>query len=79
MSEPSSFREVIDLWPQIADLARDLDEPYETVNQWKKRDSVPAWAHSRVVRAAHTRGFKQITHELLDDLAASRREKQGAA
>lgn len=79
MSEPQSFRDVIELWPQTAELARDLSEPYETVNQWKKRDSVPAWAHSALIRAAAARGFGQVTPELLDELAAARREKQGAA
>lgn len=78
MTEPSSFREIIELWPQIADLSRDLAEPYETVNQWKKRDSVPAWAHGALIRAAHNRGFMHVTPELLDALAAARRER-GAA
>ena len=65
MSTASSFSEVIDLWPSIAELARDIGEPYETVRQWRLRDSIPLRAFTRVVRAAARRDFNVSTDDLI--------------
>jgi hypothetical protein len=71
MTTPSSFSEVIDLWPSIAELARDIGEPYETVRQWRLRDSVPARALDKIKRAAGLRGF-DLSADVLMRIAAQR-------
>lgn len=65
MTHASSFSEVIDLWPSIAELARDIGEPYETVRQWRLRDSVPVRAFVKITRAAARRDFNVTNDDLL--------------
>jgi len=69
MTHASSFSEVIDLWPSIAELARDIGEPYETVRQWRLRDSVPSRAFVKITRAAARRDIN-VTGDDLIRLAA---------
>lgn len=77
---PSSFRDIIDLWPARSDFARDIGEQYGTVHQWHLNDSIPGRAFAAVVRAAEGRGLAQVTHEVLCGLAELKhRERTGAA
>jgi hypothetical protein len=76
----SSFRDIIDLWPNRADFAREVGEPYDNARQWDVNDSIPGRAFAAVVRAAEARGFPAVTHELLCSFAeAKHRERSGAA
>lgn len=60
-----SVSDVIGAWPTVAELARDLGVPYQTVAAWKQRDSIrPEYWHD-IVRAAQRRGHPEITAELL--------------
>lgn len=62
------MEQIFDLWPSIADLARDLGKPYPTVASWQQRGSIPAKYDLALVRAARLRG-----HILsLDVIAAAR-------
>lgn len=75
----SSFTAVIDLWQNVAAFAREIGEPYENTQQWRRNDSIPGRAFAAIVRAAEARGFP-VTHELLCGFAeAKHRERQGAA
>lgn len=65
MTHAASFSEIIDLWPSIAELARDIGEPYETVRQWRLRDSIPVRAFTRIVRAAARRDLNVSTDDLI--------------
>lgn len=71
--EPTTFRQVIDLWPTMVELAAELGVGYEACNQWRKRDSIPPWAHAALYKAAQSRGFKAVTRELLDELSEAKR------
>src|SRR5688572_18238581 len=73
MSLPvSSFTAVIDLWGNVAAFAREIDEPYENTQQWRRNDSIPGRAFAAIVRAAEARGFPQVTHELLCGFAEAK-------
>jgi hypothetical protein len=57
--------QIIDLWPSVADIGRDLDLPYSTVAAWKQRGSIPV-AHWRdLLRAARRRGLVGVTSDSL--------------
>lgn len=56
--------DVMALWPSIAELARDIGEPYETVRKWKVRGSIPAAYWVAITTAAAKRGF-DVTLEAL--------------
>ena len=65
----------------MADLARDICEPYRNVKMWSHRDSIPGRAHGVVIRAAQARGLNIVSCELLDDIAerSARAPKDDAA
>lgn len=76
---PSSFRDIIDLWPTRSDLAREIGEQYGTVHQWHLNDSIPGRAFAAIVRAASAHNHP-VTHEMLCGFAeAKHRERSGAA
>jgi len=77
-SVPSSFIGVIDLWQNVAAFARDIGEPYENVQQWRRNDSIPGRAFAAIVRAARARDFP-VTHELLCSFAESKHAERTAA
>lgn len=68
---PASFAAVIDLWPSIADFARDIGEPYENTRQWRLNDSIPGRAYAAIVRAAEVRGL-EVTHQQLCGFAEAK-------
>ena len=76
---PSSFRDIIDLWPTRSALASEIGEQYGTVHQWHLNDSIPGRAFAAIVRAAAAHNHP-VTHELLCSFAeAKHRERSGAA
>ena len=80
-SPPTSFRDVLRLWPRISDAAQDLDLPYERVSQWAKRNSIPPEYWPDLIRAAAARGYKYVSLPILVELAASPKvpSEKGAA
>ena len=77
-SSVSSFTAVIDLWRNVAAFAREVGEPYENTQQWRRNDSIPGRAFAAVVRAAEARGFPQVTHELLCSFAEAKHRERAA-
>lgn len=73
-----TFRDIIALWGSYAALARDVNEPYVTVQQWHWRNSIPARVWPIVVKAAADRGYAQVTLEALAALSAERATKSVA-
>jgi hypothetical protein len=63
------FVAVIDYWPSVSALARDLDESPDRVRKWRERNSIPANRWVRLVRAGKKRGYS-ITIEKLSCIAA---------
>lgn len=78
MATPRSFSEVIDLWPTIADYARDLGEPYENARQWRLNDSIPGRAFAPTVDAAEGRRLDGVTLELLCGFAEEAHRRRRA-
>ena len=50
-----TFKEIINLWPSQAELARDLGALPETVGKWHQRNRVPGWRWLPMVEAAKRR------------------------
>jgi len=50
------MEDIFNKWPTLADLARDLGKPYQTVAAWKQRGSIPAKHDLDLVRLAGLRG-----------------------
>ncbi len=57
-------RDILDMWPTRAELARDIDCPGVTVRAWFIRGSIPGSADVALVNAAKQRGFA-LTFEML--------------
>ncbi|MBR9766003.1 MAG: hypothetical protein GYB53_21430 [Rhodobacteraceae bacterium] len=60
---------VFELWPSVAQMARDLGEKDVTVRAWKARGSIPAGQDVKLVKAASELG-KALTYEHLARLRA---------
>ena len=65
-----TFRAIIDRWPTVAAFAAEVGEKYPTVAAWRQRDSIPPRRWGAVVKAAHARGFTDVTYETLAGAAA---------
>ena len=63
-------KDILDLWPTRADIARDIRYPDVTVRAWGNRNSIPGAADVPLVRAAKQRGFT-LTFEMLAHARAS--------
>ena len=66
-----SFRQIIDRWPSLGDLAQDAGVAYGTAKQWRLRNSIPARYWPWVVNAAAHRGIQGVTLETLSRIAAA--------
>jgi hypothetical protein len=53
-----THREILGLWPTLADAARAIGRDYEAVKAWHRRDSIPGEAYVSVVRAAAAAGHE---------------------
>lgn len=71
----TSFTDIIDLWGNVAAFAREIGEPYENTQQWRRNDSIPGRAFAAIVRAADARGLP-VTHELLCRFAEAKHEQR---
>lgn len=79
-STPTSFREVIGLWPTRPALVRDLEqlapdlEGHPSVDAWFARNSIPERWFDPMIAAATHRQFHEVTYRLLADFARARRD-----
>lgn len=68
----ASFRDVIDLWPSRAEMARELglrcSNPPAKVRMWYARNRIRPGYFPRVVSAAERCGFRGVTYALLTSL-----------
>lgn len=57
---------VLRIFPNLADLARGLGVPYQTVAAWKQRGRLPAVYDLRVIKLAKARGEKLTLSQLAE-------------
>lgn len=57
-------REILDMWPTRAEVAREIGEAPVTVRAWGNRNSIPGYVDVALVNAAGRRGFV-LTFEML--------------
>ena len=71
MSELTTFRSIIELWPKREQLGAEIGIAATSVSKWWQRDSIPAewWASLLSLPKAREAG---LTAEFLADLAARR-------
>lgn len=74
------FSQIIDLWPSLRELWRDMeghhpDMAYETVRAWRTRNSIKSKYFDALVAAAKRRGFDGVTYEVLSHAAAGREHR----
>jgi cell division FtsZ-interacting protein ZapD len=55
MQAPRDITEVFALWDSRTDMARALDESYDTIRKWEKAKRIPERAWNAVIRAAALR------------------------
>jgi uncharacterized protein YjcR len=66
-----TFKEVIDLWPSVDELAEDLGKKPNTVRKWRVRNSVPADEWMRLIQSARARGIERVNADALAKIASS--------
>lgn len=66
-----SFREIVDQWPTVNDLAADLEEKPSTVRKWKQRNHIPSDRWLELLAHAKRRRIK-LDESTLVKLAASK-------
>lgn len=70
------LHDIFEIWTTLADMANDLDAPYQTVAKWKQRGRIPSESWGAVIEAAKERG-RHITFKQLAD-ANPPRQSAGA-
>jgi hypothetical protein len=66
---PTSFRDVINIWPSLEHLADDVGEEYQTIQKWRWRNSIPPHYWARLLKAARR---KLTASDLIRIAAASK-------
>lgn len=56
-----AIQDIFGYWDSLADMARDLDAPYQTVAKWSQRGRIPSEFWGQVIEAAARRG-KRLTY-----------------
>jgi hypothetical protein len=56
--------DIFAIWDSVADMARDLDMPYQTVSKWQQRARIPYESWEAVIKAAGVEGY-ELTFEQL--------------
>ncbi len=62
--EMKTARDILDLWPTRAEVARDIGYPDVTVRAWGNRNRIASAADVALVNAAKRRGFDLTFEEL---------------
>jgi hypothetical protein len=69
------IKQIFGIWSSLAEMARDLDLPYQTVAKWAQRERIPSESWAAVIEAARKAGHK-LTFE---QLAAANPPRQSAS
>lgn len=51
----TEIQHVFSIWASLADMARELDRPYQTVAKWSQRKRIPPESFAEVVAGARRR------------------------
>lgn len=74
-SAPTTFVEIIDLWPSPEELASDIGYNAGGVRTWRWRKTIPSSWFAAVSDAAARRGFSGVTLHLMHSLKSPRGNK----
>ncbi|NEX45205.1 hypothetical protein [Pseudotabrizicola algicola] len=61
------MKNLIHIWPTVADLADDLGLPYQTVHSWTAR-GIPAKRYAEIITAARRKGHALSFEDLAGPL-----------
>jgi hypothetical protein len=81
-SKPLSFRQLLDLLPNLSVMAEEEEIALSTIRAWHRRGNILREWWPQVIRHAKKVGVRQITHEALtkaDELHALARKARRAA
>ena len=70
-----ALQDIFAVWDSLADMARDLNLPYQTVAKWAQRERIPSEAWGAVIAAAAAKG----TDLTYPQLAAANPPRQSAS
>lgn len=57
--------DILAQWPSLAELAADLNVPYDTAKSWRRRGRVPASRWSLLIEKGRTRGIVISVNDLM--------------
>jgi hypothetical protein len=66
-----ALTDVFDIWPSLAEMARDIGIEYQTVAKWSQRGRIPPESWDAVIEAAKRKKVT-VTPGLLNRLNAPR-------
>jgi hypothetical protein len=66
---PATFSELIELWGNMADFARETNQPYERVKRWRAINSIKPRYWPAIKAAAWARGWGWLDDAFLARLA----------
>lgn len=69
-----AIHDIFKIWDPLADMARDLNLPYQTVAKWAQRERIPSESWQAVIEAAKRKG-RVVT---LEQLANANPPRQSA-
>ncbi len=75
----NSHRQIVDRWGNRAAFAREVGVDYQVARQWCVRNNIPSEYWLDVVNAAHQRGFREVTTDLLATIKAEERARAEVA
>jgi hypothetical protein len=79
MKTITSIKELIGLWPSVADFARDAGVGHGAAQQMRRRGSIAVEHWPAIISAADVRGFPEITVEKLMSLHIKKQESPSGA
>lgn len=65
--EKSPITDLIDRWDTRQQFADEIGAKVASVHKWSKANRIPPWWQRRVVEAAQSRGFSEITADWMLD------------
>ena len=71
-NKPINHAEILDLWPSIPTIARDLNFNYVAVWKWHKRKFIPCEWWALLIEVAHERDI-EISFKLLADTVKNKK------
>ena len=64
--KPQTWREIIDLWPYKAQMARSLQIDRRNIDNWYRANRVPVKHWRTILRAMQRFGYRLTADDLLD-------------